>query len=111
MRTLGFGLPSTVLLLLVASVPVAADSTNGKVGLVDAVRQALESNLDLAIQERTLAADREDIEIARARLLPEVTVGAQGQILNDDRTDDSRGNVTERSVTVTAGVTQVLYDE
>jgi len=100
-----------VLLLLAAWIPATAGAADPELGLADAARQALESNLDLAAQRSALAADREEIAIARSTLLPQIDVGAQGQILDDDRSNDGRGTITERSVTVGAGLTQVLYDE
>ena len=106
MQTARVRLPSTVLLLLAALLPAAAGAADPELGLDDAVRQALESNLDLAARRRALAADHEQIGIARSNLLPQITVGARAQYLDDDR-----GNTGERSATVGAGVTQVLYDE
>jgi outer membrane protein TolC len=98
----------TALWLLAAPIPAAADP---ELGLADAVRQALEANLDLAAQRRALAADRQQIGIARSTLLPQIDFGARAQVLDDDRNDADRGNVTQESVTVAAGLTQVLYDE
>ncbi len=76
-----------------------------------AVREALSANLDLAAQRLALAADREQIAIARAALLPQVDLAGQGQILEGDRADGSRGTNTKRSFTVSAKLSQVLYDE
>jgi outer membrane protein TolC len=100
-----------VLALALALAPGAVRANPAELGLAEAVQEALVSNLDLAAQRRTLAADREDVELARARLLPQLTVGARGQQIDDDRSDDARGNSAERSLGVSAGLTQVLYDE
>ena len=97
------------LLLLVPAAP--AQAADAPLALPDAVRQALGANLDLAARRATLAADREQIAIARAALLPRIDIGAQGQILEDDRSDGDRGNVTQRSATVNARLQQILYDE
>jgi len=75
------------------------------------VRQAVASNLDLASRRRELAAARQEIGLARSPLLPQVDVGARGQILDDGRPDEARGNNVARSVLVGAGLSQVLYDE
>ncbi len=88
-----------------------ARAADPELDLAGAVREALASNLDLAAQRLSLAADREEIAIARSALLPQIDLGAQGQILEDDRSDGSRGNVTERSLTLNAKLSQVLYDE
>ncbi len=111
MRTLRALASGTALWLLAASVPAAAGAADPELGLADAVRQVLEANLDLAAQRRALAADREQIGIARSTLLPQIDVGAQAQYLDDDRSDGDRGNTTQTSASVSAGVTQVLYDE
>jgi len=106
LRALGSG---AALWLLAASVPAAAGAADPELGLADAVRQVLEANLDLAAQRRALAADREQIGIARSTLLPQIGVGAQAQYLDVDRSDAD--NTTQASASVSAGVTQVLYDE
>ena len=50
-----------IVLACIASMtsPSAAGAADAKLSLVDAVRQALEANLDLAAQRNALAADRE----------------------------------------------------
>jgi outer membrane protein len=111
MRTLRALGSSAAFCLLAASIPPAAGAADAELGLADAVRQALDANLDLAAQRRALAADREQIGIARSALLPQIGVGAQAQYLEDDRSDADRGNTTQESVSVSAGLTQVLYDE
>jgi outer membrane protein TolC len=98
-----------LLLVLVALPPSAAGSSELDLG--QAVREALESNLDLAAQRRALEADREEIDIARTGLLPQLDFGANATYLDDDRTHDDRGNLTQKSATVGAGLNQVLYDE
>jgi outer membrane protein len=102
---------SATLWLLAVSLPAAAGAADPELGLADAAQQALEANLDLAAQRRGLAADKEQIPIARSSLLPQIDVGAQAQVLDDNRSDGDRGNITQESVTVSAGITQVLYDE
>jgi outer membrane protein len=76
-----------------------------------AVRQALAASLDLVAQRAQLEADREEIGIARAGLLPQAAFGAQGQILDADRATPDRGNTTQKSATIFAGVSQVIYDD
>jgi len=80
-------------------------------GLADAVRQILDGNLDLVARRRNLAADEEEIRLVRARLLPQIDLGARAQLLEDDRSDSDRGNTTERSAAVAAKLTHVIYDE
>ena len=93
---------------LLAHPAAAADP---ELSLTDAVQQALESNLDLLARRRALRADRQEIELARAALLPQVDLGARAQTLDEERSDQARGNNKQRSVLVAAGLDQVLYDE
>ncbi|MBW2359673.1 MAG: TolC family protein [Deltaproteobacteria bacterium] len=107
MRTLRTLRSSAALWLLAASIPAVAGGADPKLGLAQAARQALEANLDLAARRRALAADREQIGIARSTLLPQVNLGSRAQILEDHRADGT----TKESILVAAGVTQVIYDE
>lgn len=109
MRTRWIRRSSSIACLLAFS--LAQVSSAAELSLTEAVRQALEANLDLAARRRALAANREQVSIASSALLPQVKVSARVQQLEDDRSDAARGNVSERSATVLAGVTQVLYDE
>ena len=100
--------------LAFATVALVAGGDAGAQGALDlgaAVREALSGNLDLAAQRLALAADREEIAIARAALLPQIDLAGQGQVLEDDRSDGDRGTNTKRSFTVSAKLSQVLYDE
>jgi len=96
------------LLMAPASVGRAADT---ELSLREAVREALASNLDLLAQGESLAAAREEIGLARSKLLPQLGVGARAQVLDNDRSDSERGNNKSRSVMLAGGVTQALYDE
>ncbi len=97
--------------LLIGASATESAAVDAELSLPEAVRQALDSNLDLASERRSLAADREDIAIARSKLLPQIGVGARVQHLNDDRADDHRGATSQDSAAIKAGINQVLYDE
>jgi len=100
------------LLLFLAMAPAAVGrAADPELSLPDAVREALASNLDLLAQAENLAAAREEIGLARSKLLPQLGVGARAQILDSDRSDEARGNNKARSVLLAGGLTQVLYDE
>lgn len=87
------------------------DAFEERLSLEDLVRQALAVNLDLAAERDALAASREQIGIARSPLLPQLSIGANAQHLEDDRSDDNRGTITQKSATVEAEASQLLYDE
>ena len=89
----------------------AAGGAEAGLGLAEAVRQTLEANLDLAAQRRGLVAEEEEISVVRSNLLPQITLGARAQLIEDDRSDGDRGTTTQESVAVAAKLTQVLYDE
>jgi outer membrane protein TolC len=99
-------------LLLLAMVSASITRAAGpEISLPDAVREALASNLDLLAQGERLAAAREEIGLARSKLLPQVGVGARAQILDSDRWGSDGDDDLSRSVLLAGGVTQVLYDE
>ena len=79
--------------------------------LLDAVEQTLDANLDLASQRSALSANEQAIDIARSPLLPQITVGASAQVVEDTRSAVDRKNVTSRSTNLDAQLTQVIYDE
>jgi outer membrane protein TolC len=88
-----------------------ARGADPELSLKAAVRESLEANLDLIARRRQLAANREEIGIARSALLPQVGIGARAQLLDAKRADSQRGNNREESVLLAAGLQQVLYDE
>jgi outer membrane protein len=111
---------SAALWLLAAALPVvgivdvvnaAAGVPESKLSLTEATRQALDANLDLAARRRALEADREQIGIVRSVLLPQVTIGARGQLIDNDRSDSTRGNNRTESFLMAADLNQVVYDE
>ena len=110
-RTLGRRAVPAAVPILFAALACVGHAADSDVSLADAAREALASNLDLATQRRSLAAAREEIGLARSALLPQVGVGARGQILDDERSDALRGNNLQESVLVAAGLSQELYDE
>jgi len=95
--------------LLAGATPSGAQEP--KLSLVSAVTEALASNPDLAAQRRGLAADREEVSLARSVLLPQVQVGGTGQVLDSERAAGNRGNSTKESLSAQASVSQILYDE
>ena len=76
--------------------------------LASAVREALESNRDLAAIERFVAAGAQDIKTARAARRPQLDVSLNGLMIDQDRA----GRIApERSLTGNLDLTQVLYSE
>jgi outer membrane protein TolC len=97
--------------LLSMALSAEAQVDDPELSLPEAVRQALESNLDLIAQRRALDSARAEIGLARAPLLPQADFGARAQLLDAERSDEARGNNREGSFLIGAGVSQVVYDE
>ena len=79
--------------------------------LEKAVQEALAANLDLAAKERAVAAGQASVRSARAALLPQVELSSLGRIIDDDRAAASFGSESERKLTGTASLTQLLFSE
>ncbi len=77
--------------------------------LAGTVQEAIAANLDLAAQDRTVAAGEQEVKGARSGLLPQVEVSALGLIIDDDRAEASFGSQAEQTVTGTASLSQVIY--
>jgi outer membrane protein TolC len=82
-----------------------------RLSLQSAVRESLAANLDLAVENRNVAAGEQVVKQARSALLPQVDLDARGEVIDDDRAEISSGATPERSVTGSATATQLLYDE
>ena len=74
----------------------------------EAVREAVDANLDIRAQNRALAASAQDAARARALRWPQLDVSLGGAAIDDDR----GGPVgAERSVSGSLGLSQVIYDD
>ena len=82
-----------------------------KLSLESAVREAIAANLDLAAQNRNVAAGEQVVNQARSSLLPQIDLDARGAVIDDDRAETSGGVTPERSLTGSVTATQLLYDE
>ncbi|APG27960.1 hypothetical protein A7E78_08995 [Syntrophotalea acetylenivorans] len=91
-----------------------AEETNGPtriLTLAETVNEAMKLNLDLAAADRRIAAGEAEVRKARAALLPQLAVVANGLLLDEDRAEASFGRQAERSVTGTLVLEQSLYSE
>ena len=82
-----------------------------RLSLQSAVRESIAANLDLAAENRNVAAGEQTVKQARSILLPQVDLGAKGEMIDDDRAELSGGATPERSVTGSVTASQLLYDE
>ncbi len=79
--------------------------------LSGAVEEAVIANLDLAVQDRVVAAGAQDIKLATADLLPQIGLSVDASVIDEDRAAASFGSNPERLFTGTAALTQVIYAE
>lgn len=82
-----------------------------EIGLLDAVREAMEVNRDLAAADRDLAVGEKEISRARSELLPQVDFAALGTVIDEDRAESSFGSVSERALSGTVSLRQILWSE
>ena len=73
------------------------------------IQEANLVNLDLAAADRALAAGEEQVVQARSPLLPQIDLGVQGVVVDQDRAQASLGIVPERSVSGGATLSQSIY--
>ncbi|UCF20298.1 MAG: TolC family protein [Gemmatimonadota bacterium] len=76
-----------------------------------AVREAVEVNLDLAAVDRFVAAGAQEVNVARAVLLPQIDIGATWRLIDEDQAENSFGSQPERLFAGSATLTQVLFNE
>lgn len=76
-----------------------------------AVKEALKANLDLSAANRNVAAGEQKVREARSPLLPQVTIGTAGQVIDSDTARASFGVTPERSWTGTVRGSQLIYSE
>jgi len=76
--------------------------------LVSAVEEAIQINLDLAASERMVAAGAQEVQSARASLLPQVDLSGTGAVIDEDLASPFQ---PERMVTGSGTLSQVVYAE
>ena len=82
-----------------------------RLDLSSAVRIAVDVNLDLAARERFVAAGRQDVSVARSKLLPQMDLSGLGLIIDKDRAEASFGTQPQRSLSGSLSATQVIFSE
>lgn len=82
-----------------------------RVDLEGAAREALAANLELAVRERSLEASAEEVNAARAALLPQIDVSMSGVQIDEDRAEKSLGQQAERTLTGSVSLNQIVFSE
>ena len=73
--------------------------------------EAMQRNLDLAAIDSFVDSGAEEIPLARSQFLPQVAIGASGLLVDEDRAEAGFGQISERTVTVSAAVDQLIWSE
>ncbi|MCZ6693541.1 MAG: TolC family protein, partial [Bacteroidetes bacterium] len=76
-----------------------------------AIEEALESNWDLAIANKSIEAGEKNISQARSILLPQWGVGVNTRIIDEDRAISSFGSQPERLTFGSTSLSQLIYSE
>lgn len=79
------------------------------VDLVQVMREAMNANLDLKIEESTVNAKKKDVDLSRTHFFPSLSVYATGTEINKSRAEGSFGQQPQRIITATAGVEQLIF--
>lgn len=89
----------------------AAPTKDQLLELPEAMREAIDANLDLRAGERSLASGAQDIAAARAVWRPQLSASLTGILIDDDRAETSFGQQAERAAIAGLELSQLLYDE
>jgi outer membrane protein TolC len=109
-RAIGVSPPWRVITEAELVSPVVADSGQ-RLSLADAVRLAVNSNLDLVAAEFVVAAGAQEVRAARSSLLPQVEVSALATAIDADRAEASFGSQPQRTLSGSATATQLIFSE
>jgi outer membrane protein TolC len=79
--------------------------------LESAVDLAIAANLDLAARRLAMEAGEQEVTRARSAFRPQVDLSAVASEIDDDRAAASLGSQAERTLTGSAGLSQLLYSD
>jgi len=79
--------------------------------LASVMEEAMRLNLDIAARERGLVATAQNVDQARANLLPQLSVGATGVQIDRDTATAASGAAAERSWTGSLSLSQLIYSD
>ena len=91
--------------------PIREKQVNRVISLESVVHEAINANLDLAAEERLVAAGQKEVAIARGNLLPQIDLSATGVMIDKDRAEASFGSQAERTLSGTASATQLIFSD
>ncbi|MCF8069407.1 MAG: TolC family protein [Desulfobacterales bacterium] len=75
------------------------------------VNEALMANLHLASAKRSVEAGRQSVYESRSTLLPQISIGSQARMIDDDRAEAYLGLLPEKQWTGSADASQLIYSD
>lgn len=87
------------------------EAASRRLSLYRVIREAVSVNLDLAAADRRVEAGVGEVRQARSSLLPQIDIGTQGRVIDDDRAASSLGSQPEQSAVATGRVEQLIYSD
>jgi outer membrane protein len=85
---------------------------NGRsISLVEAVREAVSSNLDILVKQKEVRSGSKEVQKAWANLLPQLKAGITHLTIDDDRAASSMGSASEKSLTGSLTLEQILFSD
>ncbi|MCY3872591.1 MAG: ABC transporter substrate binding protein [Gemmatimonadetes bacterium] len=109
-RAIGFSPKFTVLTQAALINEFALEGVRA-VDLAQVMREAMNANLELKIEEGTVDAAQQEVLLSRTRFFPSLSVGATGVQIDKNRAEGSFGQQAQRTVTGTAGIEQLIFSE
>ncbi len=85
--------------------------TGRTLSLATAVREAVSVNLDLLVANKKVDSGRQEVNKARAPLLPQVNASALGTLVREETAEASFGRQAERQLDGALAFSQVIYSE
>ena len=75
------------------------------------VQEAINANLDLIAKSYMVEAGKQNVNEARAKLMPSLDISGTYLLIDKDRAEQSMGQQAERTLTGSATATQVIFSE
>jgi outer membrane protein TolC len=82
-----------------------------RLSLENAIREAVDANLELRARGFQTEADAQGVAIARSHLLPSIEAGISARQIDSDRAANSFGLEPEKEADATATLTQAIFNE
>jgi outer membrane protein TolC/ABC-type uncharacterized transport system substrate-binding protein len=82
-----------------------------KLTLMNAVNRAIKANLELSAEQIEFRLGKQDIRLARSKLLPQIGLSALAVKIDKDRAQSSFGLSAENTLSGSASLSQVIFSE